>query len=235
VASALFPSETVADYAVASRLAALFSFLTLVLLKQFSPRAGYLMETDDRAALRREVELCRHLVIGFTALTVGGLLLAAPLLLPVFGNYGGALVFLAWLAIPSFIQSFYATSDRLLIIGGHANVALALTASSFLVLVTSPFATARWLGLAAVPAAMIFSALAFNPLVAAKARQWLRIATIRWRDAAAMLGGSAALAAAALDGSASSRVLACALMGALGAAYLIAGARPALGSAEAAS
>ncbi|MCC7347394.1 MAG: oligosaccharide flippase family protein, partial [Variibacter sp.] len=42
VASALFPSETVADYAVASRLAALFSFLTLVLLKQFSPRAGYL-------------------------------------------------------------------------------------------------------------------------------------------------------------------------------------------------
>ncbi len=36
---------------------------------------------------------------------------------------------LIWLAIPSFIVSFYATSDRLLIIAGQANVALVVTAS----------------------------------------------------------------------------------------------------------
>ena len=80
---------------------------------------------------------------------------AAPILLPLLGNYLDARTLLIWLAIPSFVLSFYATSDRLLIIAGQANVALVVTASSFVVLVAGPFATAPWLGPVAIPAAMI--------------------------------------------------------------------------------
>ena len=63
----------------------------------------------------------------------------APVLLPLLGNYMSARTLLIWLAIPSFIGAFYATSDRLLVIAGQANVALMVTASSFAVLTTSPF------------------------------------------------------------------------------------------------
>ena len=155
-----------ADYAVAARLAALFTFFQIALLKRFAPRAGQLLHVDDHAALRREVDLCRRLAVACVALTIAGVLLLAPLLLPLLGNYLGARGLLTWLAIPSFVQAFYATSDRLLIIAGQANVALLLTASSFAVLTTTPFATAHWLGPLAIAAAMIFSVLAFSPIVA---------------------------------------------------------------------
>ncbi|MGF1954241.1 hypothetical protein, partial [Lactococcus lactis] len=86
--------------------------------------------------------------------------------LPLFGPYGGAATFLALLAIPSFTTAFYATSDRLLLIAGQANVLLLLTGSSCLTLVALPAWLAPVLGLAAVPGAMILSALLFNPIVA---------------------------------------------------------------------
>ena len=43
VAGVLFSSPAVADYAVASRIAALYSFFQLALLKRFAPRAGHLI------------------------------------------------------------------------------------------------------------------------------------------------------------------------------------------------
>ena len=138
VMSVLFSSETVGDYAIAARIAGLFSFFQIVMLKRFAPRAGEILARGDMAALRSEAEACRRITIGCGALTIGGMLFLAPYLLPLFGNFAGALGFLTLLAIPAFMQSFYATSDRLLIIAGHANVALILTASSFAVLTVSP-------------------------------------------------------------------------------------------------
>jgi O-antigen/teichoic acid export membrane protein len=221
VASVLFSSSTVADYAVAARLAALFTFFQIALLKRFAPRAGRLLHGKDGAALQIETDVCRRLTIGCTALTIGGVLLLAPMLLPLLGNYGGARPLLIWLAIPSFIQSFYATSDRLLIIAGQANVALAFTAASFAVLTASPFATAPWLGPAAIPAAMIFSMLFFNPLIAVRAWQLVGARTIAARDAVLMACGSVALAACAVGGSAMSAVIAYGMLGTIGAIYIM--------------
>ncbi len=198
IASVLFSSETVADYAVAARLAALFTFFQIALLKRFAPRAGRLLQLKDQAALHGEFDVCRRLTIGCTALTIGGVLVLAPVLLPLLGNYLDARGLLIWLAIPSFAASFYATSDRLLIIAGQANVALVVTASSFVVLVASPFATAPWLGPVAIPAAMIFSALFVSPLVAVRARQLAGVGTIAPRDGALMACGCLALATAAV-------------------------------------
>ncbi len=220
VAGALFPSNVVADYAVASRIAALYSFFQIVLLKRFAPRAGQLLETGDVAALRRDTDLCRSLTIGFTALTIAGILAGAPFVLPLFGGFGGAMGFLVWLALPSFVSAFYATSDRLLIIAGKANVLLALTVSSFLVLATTPFATAPWLGPVAIPAAMILSALALNPIIAVRVCALFGIATIRFRDVGAF--GLAGLAAGyhAYAGSLVSTLAVCATFAGLGAAYI---------------
>jgi O-antigen/teichoic acid export membrane protein len=220
IASLLFSSTTVADYAVAARLAALFTFFELALLKRFAPRAGRLLQTQDRGGLDREFDMCRRLAIGCVALTVAGVLLLAPVLLPLLGNYMGARSLLIWLAIPSFAAAFYAAADRLLIISGQANVALVITASSFIVLIASPFGTAPWLGPVAIPVAMIISVALFNPIVALRASPLLGVRTFAWRDGVLMACGCVALAGAAIAGSYASTAIACAMLGAIGAYYV---------------
>lgn len=212
VVSVLFSSETVGDYAIAARIAALFSFFQIAMLKRFAPRAGELIQGGDMTALRAEVEACRRITIGCGALTISGIIILAPFVLPLFGNYAGALGFLIWLAIPTFVQSFYATSDRLLIIAGQANVALILTASSFGVLTATPFVTAPWLGPIAVPAAMIASAILFNPIVAVRTRQLFAIRTLKLLDRALMTCGAVALAISAVDRSPLSVAGACTVL-----------------------
>ena len=221
VMSVLFSSETVADYAIASRIAAMFSFFQIAMLKRFAPRAGEILARNDTPALRSEVETCRRLTIGCGALTIAGILIVAPYVIPLFGNFGGALGFLTLLAIPSFIYSFYATSDRLLIIAGHANVALTLTASSFAVLTVTPFITAPWLGPIAVPAAMIASAILFNPIVAVRVRQLYGIHTLELPDLALMACGAVMLAVSATSGSRLWAVGACAVLCLIGV-YMLA-------------
>ncbi len=216
VAGVLFPSEVVADYALATRIAALYGFFQLAMLKRFAPRAARLVETGELGVLRHEMELCRHLMVGCGALTIGGILCSAPFLLPLFGNYAGAQTFLVWLAVPTFIQSFYETSDRLLIIAGQANVALMLTASSFLVLTTTPFVTAPLLGPVAIPAAMILSALVFNPIVAVRVQKLFAIRTIDRRDLALMAVGALGLCVYARVGSLPVGFAASAILGAIG-------------------
>jgi O-antigen/teichoic acid export membrane protein len=178
-----------------------------------------LLHLGDVAALAREFDVCRRLTIGCTALTIGGVLVLAPLLLPLLGNYMGARSLMVLLAIPAFIQSFYATSDRLLIIAGHANVALLVTALSFALLAATPFATAPWFGSAAIPVAMILSVLVVGPIVVVRARQLVNIRSVAWRDIAFMACGIGALAGAAAAGTYASAVLACGLIGVIGVYY----------------
>ncbi len=233
VAGLLLPAATVADYAVAARLAALFTFFQLALLKRFAPRAGRLLAaqewaqesaqdtTHDHGALVREFDVCRRLTIASTALTVGAVLLLAPLLLPLLGNYGGARVLMVLLAIPAIVQAFYATSDRLLIIAGQPNVALLVTALSFALLALMPFATVPWLGAAAIPAAMMLAAAVIGPIIIIRAWQLLHVRGIAWRDAAFMASACVALASAALADTTANVVLACSVLGVMAAYYIV--------------
>jgi O-antigen/teichoic acid export membrane protein len=154
-------------------------------------------------------------MIGCGALTMAGVLSLAPFLLPLFGNYTSAQTFIAWLAIPAFLRSFYDTADRLLIIAGRPNVPLLLTASSFLVLAIAPFLAAPLIGAVAIPAAMIFSALLLNPMVAARVQALFAITTIAVRDLALMAGGAGALALYALSGAVAAGFTACAILAAI--------------------
>lgn len=206
VASVLFPSEIVADYALAARIAALYSFFQLVLLKRFSPRVAHLIEAKDLMAMEQEYVFCRRLLVGFGALTIAAILCVAPLLLPMFGEYAGMWRFLVWLAIPTFIQSFYEASDRLLTIAGQANVPLVLTAASFCVLVTMPFIVAPFIGRTAVVIAMIVSAFVFKPVAAARVKAVFGLRTIRFEEMLMMGAGVAALVCYAMTGSVSAGV-----------------------------
>lgn len=220
VASALFSSETVADYVIAARFAAMYSFLQIVALKSFSPRAGSLLHSGDIDTLRRDVDLCRALTVSCCSLSIAGILCISPFVLPLFGDYAGSLSLLAWLAIPCFIQSFYATSDRLLVVSGNPNVALILTSASFLMLVTIPFAAARWFGLAAIPLAMVSAAIVLQPLVVARVKAKFDIRTIGPAEAMSIVAGCVALLLCALDHTPLTIGIACCTIGAVAARYV---------------
>jgi O-antigen/teichoic acid export membrane protein len=215
VAGVLFPSEIVADYALAARIAALYSFFQLVMLKRFAPRAARLIEAKDTGALRQEFAFCRKLIIGCGALTIAGILCVAPFVLPLFGNFAGAGIFIIWLAIPTFVQSFYDTSDRLLVIAGQPNVPLTATAASFAMLGIMPFLAAPLIGPTAIPAAMIVSKLLFNPLVAARVKAIFALTTIHVRDIVMLTAGILALAAYALTGVIAAGVVSIAALAAI--------------------
>jgi O-antigen/teichoic acid export membrane protein len=216
VAGVLFPSEIVADYAIAARVAALYSFLQIALLKRFAPRAAQMIETKDHTALRQEFVFCRKLIVGCGALTVAGILCVGPFLLPLFGNYAGASSFLVWLAIPTFVQSFYATSDRLLIIAGHANIPLAITASSFAILVTAPLVTAPLLGPTAIPVAMAVAYALLYPLAAARVHTVFDLRTIEPHDLLLIGAGITALVSYAITGTAISGIVSVSALSAIG-------------------
>jgi O-antigen/teichoic acid export membrane protein len=216
VAGALFPSGIVADYALAARIAALYSFFQVALLKRFAPRAGRLIETKDYCALRQEFVFCRKLLVGCGALTIAAILCVAPFLLPLFGNYGGASLFLVWLAIPSFVHSFYETSDRLLIIAGYPNVPLAITASTFGMLVVTPFLTAPFIGSIAIAVTMAGACLLMYPLAAARVHAIFDFRTVHKVDILMMSVGVAALISFAMTGAMLMGVASVAILSAIG-------------------
>ena len=222
VASVLFPSGIVADYALAARIAALYPFFQMALLKRFAPRAARMMETKDINALRQEFVFCRKLVVGSGAFTIAGVLCVVPFLLPLFGHYGSAWPLVVWLAITALVQSFYATSDRLLIVAGHANVPLAITVSTFGILVAAPFVIAPFIGPTAIPVAMAAASLLMYPLAAARVRAIFKLRTIYNSDILMMSIGVAALVCYAITGATALGIASIAILGAIGLYYCVA-------------
>ena len=221
IASVLFSSEIVADYAVAARLAALFTFFQLALLKRFAPRAGHLLQRKDANRTASGIRFVPAFDDRLRRIDHRWRSAAGACVIAFAWQLSGRRGLLIWLAIPSFVMSFYATSDRLLIIAGQANVALVVTATSFIVLIASPFATAPWLGPIAIPAAMIFSVLFVNPLVAVRTRQLLGLRTFALRDWALMACGGISLVGFAVGNSYLNALITCGILGVIGAYYII--------------
>lgn len=231
VGGMLFPASVIADYAVASRIAALYTFFQIIILKKFAPQAGQLLAAGNNQALGDALDVSRRLTIGCTAMTIAGLLLISSPVLAAFGDFQSAKIYLVLLAIPSFVSSFYASSDRLLLIAGKANVLLGLTVSSFLLLVTTPFITAHWLGLGAIPFAMILSAICLSPIIAVTVRKMIGAPTIRSTDAVAMAAGVGMLAVDAYCQITAVSLATCAALAAIGGYYLLSTVKSARSSA----
>jgi O-antigen/teichoic acid export membrane protein len=223
VANALFPSTVVADYAIASRLAGLFLFLQLAVLKRFAPAAARFIETQDFPALRREVELCRHLMIALGSFSIAGILFLSPFVLPIFGKYASADIILIWLAVPTFISCFYITSDRLLTVAGKANIILLFNGLSCAALIAVPYLVSPWLGITSIPAAMTVSVVVFNLIVVAQVQKTFAIKTIHQLDVALMTCGTLALAGYAFNDTPMQRLATCTVLVAIGAYYAFSG------------
>lgn len=182
VAGYLFSSVSVADYAIAGRVAALFPFFQQITLKRFAPRAGYLIAQKDFTELERETNLNRSVSVASTSLLTGVMLAAAPWVLMGAGDFQSALALLVALAAPSYARAFFAGGEALLRMGGHASFSLGIMAASFLFVVLTPLALHQLIGLYSLPIGMTLSAVVLNPLIVRKVHVLWGFWLMHWRD-----------------------------------------------------
>lgn len=167
IVGALFSSTVAADYSLASRLATYFPFLQYILVRAFAPRAGDLHHRTEITALNAELaELKGQSIIMVYGLT-GAIILGAPLGLRLFGDFSGALPILLLLALPAMVRSIFAGVDAMLKMTGRAGVSSAIALGSVALIVGLSYLAAPWLGIYALPVAMLASALIFNPIMTA--------------------------------------------------------------------
>lgn len=163
VVGALFNSEAAAGYAISSRIATLFPFFQQIILRNFAPRAGFLLSAGDTDTLNRELlSLKNWSIIAVNGLT-GAILISAPIVFSLFGDYISAVPILVVLAAPFVVRSLYAGNDVMLRMSGSAGFGLVIAVASAALVVLTPMVTQHALGIYSVAAGMLISALILNP------------------------------------------------------------------------
>lgn len=171
----LFPSTVAADYAIASRIAALVPFFQQIIVKTFMARAGQFLHVGDTIRLRREIEVSRAQCVLLVTLTAVAALIGYPLLLLYMKNFAGTLPLLAALVAAPVARSYFPGADALLRIAGHANFSLLIMLISGAFIVAFPFSLDSVFGIYALPLGMFVSAIVLNPIIARFVRRHMDI------------------------------------------------------------
>lgn len=214
----LFSSTLAADYSIASRLAVYYPFLQYVVVRSFAPRVGTLHSRADIVELNTELASIKRQSIIAVYVMTGILLLGAPLMLHLLGDYENTMPILVLLALPVVVRSVFAGADAVLKMTGYAGASASIAMLSAATIVIGSYLAAPILGIYALPAAMLASAVLFSPVMAWIA-SWSGIRILGARDLfwtvvplvalicalsldhtwlAALLGGATLLAMAAL-------------------------------------
>ncbi len=171
----LFTSVAAADYAIASRVAALIPFLQQIIVKTFMARAGRAIHENDHAALQAEVERSRYAAVMLVTATAVLAMLIYPVLMLVMGKFGGSMPLLAILAAGAVYRSFFPGADALIRVAGHANFSLGIMLTSAAFLLVMPFLLAPWIGTYAVALSMLISGVLLNPVMERYVRRVLGV------------------------------------------------------------
>lgn len=175
VAGWLFTSGQAADYAIASRVAALIPFFQQIVVKGFMAHAGKAIHEGDLARLQARVDGSRRTCVMLVGLTAAGAMAVYPALLHFLGGFGGSMPLLALLAAGTLFRSYFPGLDALVRIAGHAKYSLRIMLASVgLLLVLSPL-LAPLFGPLAVAISMLVSAVTLNPLLARYIRRLFAI------------------------------------------------------------
>lgn len=196
----LFSSGVSADYALASRVAALVPFFQQIIVKAFMAKAGRAIHVGDSTALQREVAHSRRLCVLLVTATTVAALLAYPVLLHVqLDGFAGSQPLLATLVIAPLIRSYFPGADALMRIAGYASSSLAIMLTSAALLVVTPLVLAPLMGIYSIALGMALSAILLNPLIERIVRHRL---DVRLVDTSAVIGIPLAVAGALVSATA---------------------------------
>lgn len=188
----LFPSTVAADYAIASRVAALIPFFQQIIVKGFMSKAGNALHSRNHTALQAEIDRSRFSSANLVTLTAISALAGYPVLLLLMGHFASSLPLLAALAISPVVRAYFPGADALLRVAGFANYSLAIMLTSGAFVVLFPILFDQWLGIYAIALGMFASAILLNPLISLYIRAKLDVdlmpATVWPPIAIAMVG-----------------------------------------------
>lgn len=182
----LFSSVFSADYALASRVAALVPFFQQIIVKGFMAKAGRAIHVGDHILLQEEVSRSRRNCVLLVTATAVAALIGYPLLLHMqLGGFAGSQPLLAALVLAPVIRSYFPGADALLRIAGFANNSLGIMLASAALLIVTPLLLAPVVGIYSIAIGMFLSAILLNPLIVRIVRRKLGVHLV---DASAMIG-----------------------------------------------
>jgi O-antigen/teichoic acid export membrane protein len=188
IVGAFFPSAVVANYAVCSRLATLFPFFQNIIIRNFAPRAGYMLAQHQYDKLNVSLnELKRISIVAVLALS-GVIIFSSPLAFPILGDFGGAIPILIGLASPAIAATIFAGTGAIFKMSGHAELGLAQSVTTATILVLVVLCFRPTIGIFSVPIGMFAGSILTNIV----ASLWLRrkdIFVAQWNDGIIVLLG----------------------------------------------
>lgn len=165
IVGALFSPDVAAEYAIAARLATLFFFFQSIVLKNFAPRAGVLIRSEQKDSLNVELRQVRWTSLLAIGVITGGILMASPIIVSFFGNYEAAIPILAALSLMAFAKGVISGSDVILKMSGYSGYSLAIASSYMFLLLILSFALSPLIGIFAIPVGMLVGAVVVNPVI----------------------------------------------------------------------
>lgn len=171
----LFTSTAAADYAIASRLAALIPFFQNIIVKTFMAKAGKFIHEKNYDALQAEIETSRSTSTLLVTATALAALISYPLLTLFLTNFQGSMPLLAALAIGPIIRAYFPGSDALLRIAGLANASLLIQLIACSCLIIFPLVLGHSLGVYSLALGMGLASLVLNPIASSYIRKRLGV------------------------------------------------------------
>lgn len=196
----LFSSTAAADYAIASRVAALVPFLQQIIVKGFMSKAGKAIHEQARDVLQVEIDKSRYTAALLVTATAVAAMAGYPVLMLVMGDFGGSMPLFTILAAGAIFRSYFPGADALIRVSGHANFSLGVMLTSVAILLLMPFALSEWIGTYAVALSMLISGMLLNPIMAAFIHRNLHVSLIDRSSFAPMIIGLVGLAVAFAGG-----------------------------------
>lgn len=120
----LYSSEKTAFYTVCARIAMLFPFVQVIVLRKFAPVAGLLISKDQLSELNSELARLRPVLIAVVGVLVAPTVVIALWALPILGVAAENVAILISLSFLFFSRAYFGGIDVLLKMSGRATASL---------------------------------------------------------------------------------------------------------------
>jgi|GEM_PF-2599884 len=192
-------ASVVADFALAMRFANFLQLPKLAISQLQVPRMGGYLKDKNMAALLHEFDLMRMAALSATILGCAALVLFAPLIFTIFGEYEDAYIIFLLLAVASIIQAGFGTIGNYITIAGYAGTNLAINMATLGVVMAGLYIAVPAFDAMGAGLVVIIGALFSMSLMALAALQKDGLNTVSVPALLVMAGGAAMMMGAAFD------------------------------------
>lgn len=171
-------ASVTADFVLASRMALLLGVLQLVMNLLLVPRLGSFLARGNSSSLLREYDTTRFFALLTTIAGAAAYLLVGPMILRIFGDYGGAYPMLALLSAAMVVRVGFGANGQYLMMSGYAGWRLLNTLGAVVVIIVLSWPLIPALGGEGAAIAAFLSVLFANGMAAIVIKRLDKLQTV---------------------------------------------------------